>query len=132
VIPAKLWAPQAFHTHERNDYMGQSIYFGLVIGMGLFNLLLFLVLRDVTYLLYVAFVTCSTAIAASQSGLLKEFMWPTAGLWSDISTSVAFSFGFAAILLFMRQMLDTKKVRCAFQSNPSFDPSRCFTAGWAS
>jgi hypothetical protein len=55
-IPARLWAPDAFHEHEVKDYMGQAWYFGIATSMILFNLLLFIALRDVVYLQYVAFV----------------------------------------------------------------------------
>ncbi len=52
LVPARLWEPRAFHQHERNDYLSQAWYFGMATAMILFNLLLFVSLRDVIYLLY--------------------------------------------------------------------------------
>ena len=36
----------AFYTYERNDYLGQAWYFGMATAMVLFNLLLYIALRD--------------------------------------------------------------------------------------
>jgi len=110
IVPARLWGPQAFHTYERNDYLGQAWYFGMATAMILFNLLLFIALHDVVYLLYVGFVKCMTLAIASQNGLAKEFLWPNATAWSDISQFVGCSLIFITWLLFMRHMLNTKTV----------------------
>lgn len=115
-IPATLWTPAAFHQHERNDYVAQAWYFGLATAMIVFNLLLFLGLRDVVYLLYVNFAVCVVLSLASLTGLAKEFLWPEASLWADNSMTIGFSLSFAALLVFMRHMLDTRKVI------PKFDP----------
>lgn len=110
IVPARLWEPQAFHTYERNDYIGQAWYFGMVTAMVLFNLLLFIALRDIIYLLYVNFVTCTAFSVASQNGLTKEFLWHNSPLWSVISTVTGYSLTLAALLAFMRYMLNTKKI----------------------
>lgn len=110
LVPARLWEPQAFHAYERNDYIGQAWYFGMASAMILFNLLLFIALRDAIYLLYVNFVTCMAFSMAAQNGLVKEFLWPNAPLWSVISTATGYSLTLAAMLVFMRRMLNTEKI----------------------
>lgn len=110
IIPARLWEPQAFHHYERNDYLAQAWYFGMATAMILFNLLLFIALRDVIYLLYIGFVSCMALAIASQNGLSKEFLWPNAMLWSDISQFICDSLIFVTWLLFMRRMLNTQTV----------------------
>lgn len=107
LIPVRLWQPQAFHENERDDYFGQAWYFGMVTAMVLFNLLLFIALRDSIYILYVGFVSCLALAVASQFGLSKEFLWPDPALWSDIAASVLYSLTAAMFLLFMRRMLTT-------------------------
>lgn len=106
-IPAKLWQPQAFYAHERSDYASQAWYFGMAMAMALFNLLLFIGLRDVIYLLYVNFVTCMALTLAIQNDLAKEFIWNDAPFWSNISTNVGYSLTLAALLVFTRHMLNT-------------------------
>jgi diguanylate cyclase (GGDEF)-like protein len=110
IVPARLWVPQAFHVYERNDYIGQAWYFGMVTAMVIFNLLLFIALRDVIYLLYVSFVACTAFSLAAQNGLIKEFVWQNSPLWSVIATVTGYSMTLAAMLTFMRYMLNTQQV----------------------
>ena len=105
LVPARLWTHDGFHAHERSDYLAQAWYFGMATAMVLFNFLLFIALRDVIYLLYVNFVTCTTLTLAAQNGLAKEFLWPDAAGWSDIAVPVGFSMTLLTLLFFLRHML---------------------------
>ena len=107
MVPARLWEPAAYYAHERSEYAIQTWYFGMVSAMLLFNLLLFISLRDKVYLLYMSFVLLTALSLASFNGLAKEFLWPQARAWSDISTYVGLSFTVAAAVQFMRSMLHT-------------------------
>ena len=110
IVPARLWMPREFHLYERDDYVGQTWYFGIATAMVLFNLLLFFALRDSIYLLYVSFVTFMSLSMAAQNGLAKEFLWPDATGWSDLSTSIGYGMSFVALLIFMRRMLHTREL----------------------
>jgi len=109
-VPIKLWSPQAFHKNERDDYVTQSIYYGMALAMVIFNLLLFVVLRDFMYLLYTIFVTFMSMSMASTNGLAKEYLWPDATLWSSTSTSLGYSIAFIALLVFMQRMINTRNI----------------------
>ncbi len=110
IVPIRLWQPRAFHTYERGEYAAQAWYFGIATAMVLFNLLLFIALKDSIYLMYVSFVSLMAIAMGLQNGLGKEFLWPAAGVWSDISISVAYSVAFISLLTFMRRMINTKIV----------------------
>jgi diguanylate cyclase (GGDEF)-like protein/PAS domain S-box-containing protein len=109
LVPARLWEPQAFHKYERTDYNFQALYFGMAIAMILFNLLLFLVLKESIYLLYVVFVFFSTLTLAAQNGLAQQYIWPHASSWPNIANFIGFSVSIAALLFFMRAMLSTRQ-----------------------
>ena len=109
IVPARLWEPAAFHAHERNDYLAQAWYFGMATAMVLFNLLLFVRLRDRVYIHYVAFAFCMAFALAAQNGLVKEFLRLQSPLWSDLASTFGYSFSIAAGLQFMRHMLDTPR-----------------------
>jgi signal transduction histidine kinase len=107
LVGGNLWEPQAFHDHERIDYIAQAWFFGIATAMILFNLLLFFALRDVVYLLYTGFAICTLLAISATSGLAKEFFWPNTTLWSSISVGISYAAMLAAWLLFMRRMLNT-------------------------
>ncbi len=110
IVPATLWDPAAFHLHERDDYSGQAWYFGIVTTILVFNTLIFLVLRDRAYLLYVLFVICLSLSIASQNGLATEFLWTNSPHWAEYATGIGYTLSAASLLLFMRQMLNTSLV----------------------
>lgn len=107
IIPARLWVPRDYYVYERNDYIVQSLYFGMAIAMILFNLLLYIAFRSRYYLLYASFVSCMVLTIAAQNGLAHEFLWPHAASWSELARFVGYSLTLATILLFMRLMLST-------------------------
>ncbi len=108
-VPAKLWEPSAFHSYERDDYVGFSIYSGMALAMVIFNALVFLLLREPMYLLYVMFVSCFAITLAAQNGLANEFLWTNSPVWSKYSLAVGYSYTMLALLLFTRRMLNTSR-----------------------
>lgn len=107
-VPVNIWTPEAFFHYERDDYFTQAAYYGMAAAMVIFNLLLFIALRDRMYLLYVFFVTLMSLSMASQNGLAHEYLWPESGAWSRVSTSIAYSLAFIALLIFMQRMIHTR------------------------
>jgi hypothetical protein len=63
--PVKLWRPAALWKHDQAEYATISLYFGLLIGLFFYNLLLFFSVRDRAYLIYVAFVGCMAIAQAA-------------------------------------------------------------------
>ena len=109
-VLAKLWTPDTFRAVERSDYMGQAWYFGIVTAMAMFNLLMFVTLREVIYLRYVAFIVAMALTLATQNGLVKEFLLHDAPWWSSVGTVLGFCLTLIFALGFMRHMLNTAKV----------------------
>lgn len=114
-IPARLWPTAAYYAYERNDYLAQALYFGMAAGMILFNLLLFIALRDVIYLLYVGFSSTMAFALAAQNGLVKEFLPIDSPLFWSLHSSFGFTLTLVSFLLFMRFMLKT------WETVPRFD-----------
>lgn len=106
-VPARLWSREVFDAYERHDYVSQALYFGMVTAMALFNLLLFLALRDVNYLLYVAFVASIALTMAAFNGLAYEFLWNNSPAVSTAVTFTGPSVAMVTLLLFTRRMLST-------------------------
>lgn len=105
LLPLRLWEESAFHVAERGDYATQAWYFGIATAMILFNLLLFAVLRDRTYLFYVAFVSLTVLALASKNGLAPESPWDALLLNSNEAYYSSVSLALVGMLLFTRRML---------------------------
>lgn len=108
-LPLRLWEPTAFHAYERQDYVGLAWYFGLAIGMILFNLLLYASLRETVYLKYVSFVLLMAFSLSIKSGRAKEIL-PELIAWSNPLVYISYALTLAALLVFMRDMLNTAQM----------------------
>lgn len=110
LVPLQLWSTPAFHHYERDDYLVQAWYFGIASAMILFNLMLFIALRDRIYLLYVVFVACMVCTLAIKNGLLGELLPGGTLLDSNVAYYSSASLTVSALMLFMRRMLRTDQL----------------------
>lgn len=105
--PVTLWQPAALWQSDQTAYLIFGLYFGLLIGLLAYNLLLFLSVRDNAYLIYVTFIGCIGLSQAANTGLGGQFLWPDSLWWNGIAINAAHSasgiFGF----LFVRSFLHT-------------------------
>lgn len=110
LVPLQLWSVEGFQAYEREDYMARSGYMGIAVAMILFNLMLFIALRERIYLLYVTFVLCAVCALTIKNGMAPD--WTLFGL--PLNSNVAYysgaSLALSGMLLFMRSMLQTARL----------------------
>lgn len=108
-VPLHLWRAEAFWRESQTAYAALSVYFGMLLALALYNLLLWFSWRDQNHLTYVLFVAAMAAGQLSLNGLGNEFLWPD---WPDAGHS-ALVIGFAAAglfgALFTRGFLETRR-----------------------
>ena len=106
--PVTLWQERALWEHDQFTYSGLSLFFGLLVGLLLYNLLLFASIRDRVYLLYVAFVAGMALFQVSLTGIGLQFLWPGQLRWNmyapPVGTIATATFG----LLFARTFLSSR------------------------
>ena len=105
---ASLWNPESFSEQHRLDYFYLALYLGLLIGLLCYNFLLYLSLRDKSYLYYVLFSGSLLLALGSYSGLWFELLWPNSPLWHNISVPLSFSLMGIFVVLFSRSFLQTR------------------------
>jgi diguanylate cyclase (GGDEF)-like protein len=110
LVPLQLWSPSAFHAYERDDYMARSGYVGIAVAMILFNLMLFIALRERIYLLYVAFVLCAVSLLTIKNGMAPDWSLFGFTLNSNVAYYSSASLALCTLMLFMRKMLQTPRI----------------------
>ncbi|MEO6018445.1 MAG: 7TM diverse intracellular signaling domain-containing protein [Polaromonas sp.] len=106
--PVKLWRPAALWAHDQAEYAILSLYFGLLIGLLLYNLLLFFSVRDKAYLIYVAFVASMAVAQAALTGFGAQFLWTEWVWWNTVSPPAGMATAAAFGLLFARNFLSSR------------------------
>lgn len=106
--PLRLWRAQALWHFDQQAYSLLSLYFGLLVGLLLYNLLLFVSVRDGAYLVYVLFVCAMGLGQAALTGLGSQFLWPGQLWWNGVAPHVGASLAGVFGLLFARRFLDSR------------------------
>ena len=105
-VPLSVLSEHELEHARALDHLPAGLFFGLLIALGLYNLLLYVSIRDARYLLYVAYVACAGLAFFGYNGLAYQFLWPESPAWNQ-RAHVVFAFlalGFAG--LFTRRFLE--------------------------
>lgn len=105
--PVRLWRPAALWKADQLNYAALSLYFGLLLGLLLYNLLLFVSVRDIGYLVYVAFVAAMGLGQLALTGIGYQFLWPEAVWWNSVSPPVGLTAAAIFGLTFARHFLSS-------------------------
>jgi diguanylate cyclase (GGDEF)-like protein len=106
-VPLQLWRPAALAQTDHASYGALSLYFGLLLGLVMYNLLLYTSLRDNIYLSYVGFATGMIFGQLGLTGFGEEFFWPNAPWWGNIAAQFSMAVAGVFAALFARQFLGT-------------------------
>ncbi|MGE0497500.1 MAG: 7TM diverse intracellular signaling domain-containing protein [Ramlibacter sp.] len=103
--PTRLWQPAAMATNDQATFAALSLYFGLLLGLLFYNLLLYFSVRDGAFLLYVAFAAGMGVAQASLTGFGPRFIWSGWSWWIAVSPNVGNSMAAVFGMLFARNFL---------------------------
>ncbi len=108
-LPLAVWRERDFYSDSARYNWYQGIYFGVIGIMMIYNLILFLIVRERSYIYYVAYVFAGGVFILSQTGFGYELVWsqwPWFALFVN-QISVAAYMGF--FLLFTTAFLQTDR-----------------------
>ncbi|MBC5783285.1 PAS domain S-box protein [Ramlibacter sp. USB13] len=105
--PLRLWRPQALWHQDQLAYAALALYFGLLVGLLLYNLLLWVSARDLSFLLYVLFVASLGLAQGALTGLGSQFLWPGLVWWNGVVPHVGVALAGVFALLFARRFLES-------------------------
>lgn len=114
-VSAFLWPPNLFHQNSRDGYFALSLYFGILLALFAYNLLLYLSLGDRVYFYYVLFVGAMALGQFSWNGLGNEYLWPNLPAWGNVASIAGFDATGLFGAIFSRMFLNTRR------SAPSLD-----------
>ncbi|BCB03991.1 sensor domain-containing diguanylate cyclase [Bacillus sp. KH172YL63] len=107
--PVTLWDPIAF---SEENYQHQSIlglFYGIMFALVVYNLFLFLSLKEKSYLYYILFVAGFTMIQAIWDGFAFQYIWGDFPWWALRSNSFFILWSALFALLFAQHFLRLKE-----------------------
>lgn len=85
------------------------IYYGIMIVMALYNLIIFFFVREQSYIFYSLFIVCWIGFQSTLNGLSFQYLWPDSIGWANNNISVFMSLVAVFATLFFITHLQIKK-----------------------
>ncbi len=104
-LPLVLWTPRAFFEYRQQESRLLGAYYGLILGILLYNLGIWLQLGERLYLAYVLYLGSYALLQASLNGLGFEYLWPDAPAIANRTPLVLAPLAAAAAAYFARCFL---------------------------
>ncbi len=108
-IPVRVWRQEAFSAYDQRLHTLLALYFGLMLSLSLYNLMLYASLRDRNYLNYVLAALGMTIGQLAMSGMGSQYLWPD---WPQLgNVALPLGFGVAGFFgaRFVQSFLDTAR-----------------------
>lgn len=109
-LPIQIWRKKEYDRHEIDDHVLQALYFGITLAMIVFNLFVFVILKDYSYFLYVLVVFSSAIAIATHNGIASDYIWDHSPWLDQYAINLFISIVLILFLVFMRNLLHTKQI----------------------
>ena len=105
--PLTLWSGTAYLEEQPLRLYVLGAIYGVLLGMLIYNLFIYLSVRDTSYLYYILYIASFGLYQLSVNGVAAEYFWPNNPWWTN--AAVPFLIGSAALFgsLFARSFLHT-------------------------
>lgn len=104
-LPALLSRPEQFVADTRNEQYLLGLYYGILLSLLLYNLLIYLSIRDSSYLYYIFYIGTYSLFQMTLNGLAFEHLWPEATDWNNRALPFLMSLSMFALMLLTRTFL---------------------------
>jgi signal transduction histidine kinase/CheY-like chemotaxis protein len=109
VIPMEILSAREFARKSSTEQLVLGFYYGLLFIMVLYSLMLFISVKDPSYLLYSALTSCMIIYFMSLHGHTYVFLWPDSPAWGDLAPVLFMGSGGLFLLLFVRRYFDISR-----------------------
>ncbi|MCB1173114.1 MAG: histidine kinase [Leptospiraceae bacterium] len=103
-----FWMTESeFHDQSHEEQFIFGLYYGIVLILAFYNLVLFFIIRDASYIYYFFYITGYGCLQFILNGLAFEYLWPGQPWWANHSLTFMIGWTFFWSLQFTRSFLDT-------------------------
>ena len=108
-LPIRLVEHKRFNELQTRENLFQFLYFGGLLSLLIYNLMLFVMIRDDKYLIYSLFTLMTGLGIFAGNGYASIYLWPNAPMWDAISQPVLMSLAGGLGVLFSMRFLKTHR-----------------------
>jgi signal transduction histidine kinase len=109
-VPAYLWRSETFGLQDRDSQLVFGLFYGLVLALILYNLMLYVAIQDLAYLYYVLYATSYATFIFALDGFAFEYLWPQSTWAANAGTGILLASALVFGTQFSRTFLDTRRI----------------------
>lgn len=106
--PLQLWTPEQLEDADLKDHLLLGTYFGIIVFVLLFNLFIYLILKEKSNLYYVQYNLNLLLLQLGLTGYAFQFVWPNSPYLANITNPFFASTAVFALLKFSQYFLELK------------------------
>ncbi len=108
-LPLTLLSPNSFVQQVEKEQIALGLYYGIVLAMLLYNIFVFLLVKERTYLFYILYIISWIIAQMIINGFAVQYLWGDLIWWVNPSFSFVSSVMGIWIFVFSMSFLQTKK-----------------------
>ncbi|MEL1264740.1 diguanylate cyclase [Pseudoxanthomonas putridarboris] len=108
-VPLFLYTPAAFAELSRDGQLSIGLYYGILLALFFYNLVLWLVLRDGSYFWYLFHISAFGLVLFTLNGLGFEYLWPHSTWLADKGVPLSVCLAQIGMQQFARTFLNLRK-----------------------
>ncbi len=108
-VPLVLYTPTAFTEVSRDAQFAIGLYYGILLALFFYNLVLWLTLRDASYFWYLFHIGAFGLVLFCLNGLGFEYLWPGNTWLADKSVPLSISLALVGMHQFARVFLELRQ-----------------------
>ncbi|WP_374590891.1 7TM diverse intracellular signaling domain-containing protein [Aquabacterium sp.] len=105
-LPLALWTPHAFMARDHEEQLAFGLYYGVLAAMLLYNLMIYLSIRETSYFYYLHYIAGYIAFQMSLNGLAYEYLWPDSPRWGAAAVPILICVALIGMVNFSRTFLN--------------------------
>ena len=105
-VPLDLYTPAAFTSLSRDNQFIMGIYYGILLALFVYNLVLWLSLRDQSYFWYLLHITAFGLVLFTMNGYAFEYLWPNSIWLANVAVPLTICMALVAMQQFTRTFLE--------------------------
>jgi diguanylate cyclase (GGDEF)-like protein len=108
-VPLAVYTPKAFAELERDAQFGMGLFYGILLALFCYNLVLWLSLRDASHFWYMFHVFGFGLVMLCLNGLAFEYLWPNSPWWANQAIPLSMAISQIAMHQFCRVFLELRQ-----------------------
>lgn len=108
-VPLTVYTPAAFTEDSRDAQFVIGIYYGILLALFFYNLVLWLTLRDPSYFWYLLHISAFGLVLFTLNGLAFEYFWPDSTWLADKAVPLSICLAQIGMQQFARHFLELRR-----------------------